>query len=682
MAQSMKSAWEPAGDTGMDIKQYNINCTTGQEILVNYGQRFTTMGQMFFDRWRSHNKSTIVKFIDNDKLTTNLQIGGRLYPTTVTLVNGLSPLTIGRDFFMHYNWQEPKDNSIETEIGRVSLIQGGSGAWIDEELTAKSGQCEEVFVAIPSIEKQVRKLHTYFGHISAESLLRTLKASSRRDEFGPKIIKKITEECMTCRMTTRKVNRKKTALPKATGFNQVVSLDLKFHGDSTYILWAVDEATKLIRGEVIHDKTPETMMKALDDIWITGRGLGPGIPERGFFSDNGTEFLNEKFKGLLQAHGVGLRTTSTFSPQQNGVNERNHGTADILVKRIMMDDPSLTLQQAVNKAAWAKNTVITSPQGFSPFQLVYSRNPTIPGWSHCPAGAFENLTDNEVALKILEHAIKNRIIAQQIDADNRIKTAFKDRLPKSSQIPINHGDKVICTNNKTGKKVTGRVSRIDGPNARVESGPSHHKVPLRELILNKPCRILDSETEDEAQEIGSDAESIPEIIPTRKRRLSRESKGSSSDTESIPEIIPTRKRRLRKKSEEILVDKSDGELEKEMVKIDKRRQAEAEALQSDPEDNQPRLTEWSESKDEQSNPPTRPKWRKFVYFQNIWGEEFEGYVTDVMKSKPNIIWAKVNGELLMIDMKNIRRWKYKEILPTQKIIYVEEHGKIHYKVVD
>jgi len=79
--------------------------------------------------------------------------------------------------------------------------------------------------------------------------------------------------------------------------------------------------------------------------------LGPGIPERGFFSDNGTEFLNEKFKGLIQAHGVGLRTTSTFSPQQNGVNERNHGTADILVTRIMMNDPTLTLQQAVNKAA-------------------------------------------------------------------------------------------------------------------------------------------------------------------------------------------------------------------------------------------------------------------------------------------------------------------------------------------
>jgi hypothetical protein len=52
-----------------------------------------------------------------------------------------------------------------------------------------------------------------------------------------------------------------------------------------------------------------------------------------------------------------------------------------------------------------------------------------------------------------------------------------------------------------------------------------------------------------------------------------------------------------------------------------------------------------------------------------------------MKSKPNIIWAKVNGELMMIDMNNIKKWKYKEILPTQKVIYIKDQGKIHYEVV-
>ena len=48
MAQSPKSPWEPAGGMeGTDIKQYNINCTTGQEVTVDYGQNITTMGQMF-----------------------------------------------------------------------------------------------------------------------------------------------------------------------------------------------------------------------------------------------------------------------------------------------------------------------------------------------------------------------------------------------------------------------------------------------------------------------------------------------------------------------------------------------------------------------------------------------------------------------------------------------------------
>jgi len=128
------------------------------------------------------------------------------------------------------------------------------------------------------------------------------------------------------------------------------------------------------------------------------------------------------------------------------------------------------------------------------------------------------------------------------------------------------------------------------------------------------------------------------------------------------------------------VEKTESELEKEMVKIDKSREAEIEAMQSEPDD-EPRPTVWSDSEDESTTPPTRPKWRRAVYFQNIWGEEFEGYVTDVMKSKPNIIWAKVNVDLMMIDMNNIKRWKYKEILPTQEVRYIEDQGQIRYEVV-
>ena len=76
-----------------------MNCTTGHEIAVNFGQNVTTLGQMFFDRWRNCNKTSIVKFNMDNTMTTNIQIGGKFYPATNTLVNGMSPLTIDNDFF-------------------------------------------------------------------------------------------------------------------------------------------------------------------------------------------------------------------------------------------------------------------------------------------------------------------------------------------------------------------------------------------------------------------------------------------------------------------------------------------------------------------------------------------------------------------------------------------------------
>ena len=52
MASANKSSLELAAGSqkGIVIRQYNMNFTSGQEIAVDYSKRFTTMGQMFFDR--------------------------------------------------------------------------------------------------------------------------------------------------------------------------------------------------------------------------------------------------------------------------------------------------------------------------------------------------------------------------------------------------------------------------------------------------------------------------------------------------------------------------------------------------------------------------------------------------------------------------------------------------------
>jgi transposase InsO family protein len=111
-------------------------------------------------------------------------------------------------------------------------------------------------------------------------------------------------------------------------------MDLKCFGDRTYILWMVDNATRLIRGQVIQDKEPDTIIAAIHKIWINRYGLGPGLPSKAFYSDNGGEFVNQKLLNLCQAQGITLKTTSSYSPQQNGLNERNHGLVDIMVEKI------------------------------------------------------------------------------------------------------------------------------------------------------------------------------------------------------------------------------------------------------------------------------------------------------------------------------------------------------------
>ena len=61
----------------------------------------------------------------------------------------------------------------------------------------------------------------------------------------------------------------------------------------------------MIKGQVINDKSKEIINKGIEKKWIVGGGAGPGHPSRGFFSDNGGEFINDdliSFAGA-QSHG-------------------------------------------------------------------------------------------------------------------------------------------------------------------------------------------------------------------------------------------------------------------------------------------------------------------------------------------------------------------------------------------
>ena len=83
-------------------------------------------------------------------------------------------------------------------------------------------------------------------------------------------------------------------------------------------------------------------------------------------------------KEVAAKYGLSLRLTAAYSPWSNGKNERNHYTYDVIIDKLMEEDPKHTFDEAVSHAVNSKNMLITR-KGFSPRQLMFGKQGVVPG---------------------------------------------------------------------------------------------------------------------------------------------------------------------------------------------------------------------------------------------------------------------------------------------------------------
>lgn len=72
-----------------------------------------------------------------------------------------------------------------------------------------------------------------------------------------------------------------------------------------------------------------------------------------------------------------LEFSPSYSPWFNRVNERNQVLADKIVKKVMMTDPKMTIQEAVNLVGQVYNTNMNKV-GYSPMQLFIEKSVLLP----------------------------------------------------------------------------------------------------------------------------------------------------------------------------------------------------------------------------------------------------------------------------------------------------------------
>ena len=270
-----------------------------------------------------------------------------------------------------------------------------------------------------------------------------MKNAGTLDKETKKYIADVVGKCITCRRYMKTKDNPKVGMPKAGDTNEVVSLDLKeMSDDDKYILYLVDEFSRFTRAEVLPSKEAPVVLKALEDSWVH---RGPSWPSRGFFSDRGGEFDNKDMQEYARKVGITLRMTPSYSPWANGGNERNHYTVDRTIAKVRLDDPTISLEEAVHKSCFWKNAEINK-SGYSPQQLMYGKGTVLPGINDGNVATDEPCTDSKIAHQIISRHMNVRDAARIADNSARIKKMLKTRIPDYVDRFYKEGDRVFIKN--------------------------------------------------------------------------------------------------------------------------------------------------------------------------------------------------------------------------------------------
>ena len=279
----------------------------------------------------------------------------------------------------------------------------------------------------------VKKLHHQFGH--SKKLLQLIKNSNRLTKEVRGYLEDVEENCQGCRLNAKSKPRPSVGLPRASAFNQIVTLDLKEYnyGRHKYILYMIDMFSRFLVALFIPDKNPATVGVGILEKWLNTFGRMNTV-----HSDRGGEFCSQELSDIADYLGVRSTFTAAYSPNQNGLNERNHAICDRMMDKMLTEEPGLSPSTALMWAVLAKNT-LENVSGYSPFQIVFGEQPQLPSvYTSGPPGLEEVVMNKKVADNINAMHLSRKAYIE-CESDRVLKQALKQRIyQRGNDVDIGH----------------------------------------------------------------------------------------------------------------------------------------------------------------------------------------------------------------------------------------------------
>ena len=308
---------------------------------------------------------------------------------------------------------------------QVPLEFTSSGHYcIDITCTKNRQQSEEALcideTSTPADKKKsLLKLHKQFGHASTERLTKLLNNAGNRDKETMNLLSEVIQKCEICVKNKRPPPRPAVGLPLATDFNEVVAVDLhEIEKSKLWYLHIIDEFTRFSSGAIITSKRPTVFVRCFIKNWIGIHGA-----PRKLYSDNGGEFSNDEVRDMCQNFNIEIKTTAAYSPWSNGLLERHNYTLTEILRKVKSDQ-NCDWDVALHWALMAKNSLANN-HGYSPYQLVFGRNPKLPSILCDKAPALEAKTYSSTVADHINtlHAARKAFV--EAESSERLRRAIR-----------------------------------------------------------------------------------------------------------------------------------------------------------------------------------------------------------------------------------------------------------------
>lgn len=351
-----------------------------------------------------------------------------------------------------------------------------------------------------------RQLHVQLGHPSAHRLIKFVRNAGEDNKDLIQAIEDVASNCDICKRYKKTAPRPVVTFPLASVFNETVAMDLKIYkNNSVYFLHVIDHATRFSAAGVIKSKSAETIIKKFFEIWISVFGTPQTV-----LSDNGGEFVNKQFEDLCHNLNIRFITTAAEAPWSNGLVEKHNGLIGDAVLKIV-EDVKCSVDIALCWAVNAKNS-LQNISGFSPYQLVFGRNPNLPSALTDRLPALEGVTASKLISDQLNALHIGRQEAIKAESSEKLRRALRSKIRTHNDIKYFQGEEVFYKHEDVKRwKGPGKVLAQDGSKVLI-------KIPTGLISVHSSRVILTTEAEQN-RKVDEDAENsnLPSELEKNKK---------------------------------------------------------------------------------------------------------------------------------------------------------------------